>query len=172
MNAINRQGNLNVFFDVSAGSGTAAPRKRQAYASKRLQQVVSDFRKKRKSAGTSTTAESSSDDDSQKSEEREDVQPPKKKQRTSKKVKEKSNSGNLATRSKKTTARRPRATKKSNISGEDEDGGAFVRGPEAGNAAAPSTPLAVNLRPRPKPKPNNRRGALSKHDDSILGKER
>ncbi|KAJ4500795.1 hypothetical protein C8R41DRAFT_874204 [Lentinula lateritia] len=172
VNAINRQGNLNVFFDVSAGSGTAAPRKRQAYASKRLQQVVSDFRKKRKSAGTSTTAESSSDDDSQKSEEREDVQPPKKKQRTSKKVKEKSNSGNLATRSKKTTARRPRATKKSNISGEDEDGGAFVRGPEAGNAAAPSTPLAVNLRPRPKPKPNNRRGALSKHDDSILGKER
>ncbi|KAJ3893282.1 hypothetical protein GG344DRAFT_43649 [Lentinula edodes] len=171
VNAINRQGNLNVFFDVSAGSGTAAPRKRQAYASKRLQQVVSDFRKKRNSAGTSTTAESSSDDDSQKSEEREDVQPPKKKKRTSKKVKEKSNSGNLATRSKKPTARRPRATKKSNISGEDEDGGAFVRGPEAGNAAAPST-LAVNLRPRPKPKPNNRRGALSNHDDSILGKER
>ncbi|KAJ3907924.1 hypothetical protein F5879DRAFT_794648 [Lentinula edodes] len=172
VNAINRQGNLNVFFDVSAGSGTAAPRKRQAYASKRLQQVVSDFRKKRNSAGTSTTAESSSDDDSQKSEDREDVQPPKKKKRTSKKVKEKSNSGNLATRSKKPTARRPRATKKSNVSGEDEDGGAFVRGPEAGNAAAPSTPLAVNLRPRPKPKPNNRRGALSNHDDSILGKER
>ncbi|KAJ3866045.1 hypothetical protein EV359DRAFT_37524 [Lentinula novae-zelandiae] len=172
VNAINRQGNLNVFFDVSAGSGTAAPRKRQAYASKRLQQVVSDFRKKRKSAGTSTTAESSSDDDSQKSEEREDVQPPKKKQRTSKKVKEKSNSGNLAIRSKKNTSRRPRATKKSNISGEDEDGGAFVGGPEAGNAAAPSTPLTVNLRPRSRPKPNNRRSALSNHDDSILGQER
>ncbi|KAJ3850694.1 hypothetical protein EV368DRAFT_44752 [Lentinula lateritia] len=171
VNALNRQGNLNVFFDVSAGSGTAAPRKRQAYASKRLQQVVSDFRKKRKSAGASTTVEPSSDDDSQESEEREDAQPPNKKQRTSVKGKEKASiSGNLTTRSKKTTARRPRATKKSNRSGEDEDG-TFVRGPEPRNAAAPSTSLAVNLRPRPKPKPNNRRGALSNHGDSILGQE-
>lgn len=41
---MNKQGNLNEFFDVSAGSGTYAPRKRQAYSSKRLQQVVSEFR--------------------------------------------------------------------------------------------------------------------------------
>ncbi|KAJ6609224.1 hypothetical protein B0H10DRAFT_2065124 [Mycena sp. CBHHK59/15] len=45
--ALNKQGDLNGYFDV-AGSGTVAPRKHQAYASKRLQQVVSDFRKKRK----------------------------------------------------------------------------------------------------------------------------
>ncbi|KAI0775173.1 hypothetical protein BD413DRAFT_603148 [Trametes elegans] len=38
------QGNLAGFFDMPAG-GNAAPRKRQAYASKRLQQVVQDFRK-------------------------------------------------------------------------------------------------------------------------------
>ncbi|KAL1663804.1 hypothetical protein GGF50DRAFT_127736 [Schizophyllum commune] len=43
----NKQGTLNSFLDVSLGTGTHAPRKRQAYASKRLQQVVSDFRKKR-----------------------------------------------------------------------------------------------------------------------------
>lgn len=42
----NRQGNLNEFLDIGDG-GTHAPRKRQAYASKRLQQVVTDFRKKR-----------------------------------------------------------------------------------------------------------------------------
>jgi len=42
--AMNKQGNLNEFFDISAGSGTYAPRKRQAYSSKRLQQVVSEFR--------------------------------------------------------------------------------------------------------------------------------
>ncbi|KAI5836392.1 hypothetical protein K523DRAFT_258483 [Schizophyllum commune Tattone D] len=42
-----KQGTLNSFLDVSLGTGTHAPRKRQAYASKRLQQVVSDFRKKR-----------------------------------------------------------------------------------------------------------------------------
>src|ERR1700691_1678180 len=41
---MNKQGNLNEFFDVSAGSGTYAPRKQQAYSSKRLQQVVSEFR--------------------------------------------------------------------------------------------------------------------------------
>ncbi|KAI8980218.1 hypothetical protein BD414DRAFT_114366 [Trametes punicea] len=38
------QGNLVGFFDLPAG-GNAAPRKRQAYTSKRLQQVVQDFRK-------------------------------------------------------------------------------------------------------------------------------
>ncbi|KAG1750845.1 hypothetical protein EDB19DRAFT_2009468 [Suillus lakei] len=36
--AMNRQGNLNSFFDVVPGSGSYAPRKRQAYGSKRLQQ--------------------------------------------------------------------------------------------------------------------------------------
>lgn len=43
--AMNKQGNLNDFFDVTSGNGTYAPRKRQAYASKRLQQVVSDWRR-------------------------------------------------------------------------------------------------------------------------------
>ncbi|KAA1467640.1 PIN domain-like protein [Dentipellis sp. KUC8613] len=53
--ALNKQGNLNEYFDVAAGgSSTYAPRKRQAYASKRLQQVVSDFRKQqRKSTSAS-----------------------------------------------------------------------------------------------------------------------
>jgi DNA excision repair protein ERCC-5 len=41
---LNKQGNLNEFFDITAGSGTYAPTKRQAYASKRLQHVVSEFR--------------------------------------------------------------------------------------------------------------------------------
>ena len=43
----NRQGNLNTFLDVPSGTGSYAPRKRQAYGSKRLQQVVSDFRRER-----------------------------------------------------------------------------------------------------------------------------
>ena len=41
---MNKQGNLNEFLDVAGGSGTLAPRRRQAYTSKRLQQIVSDFR--------------------------------------------------------------------------------------------------------------------------------
>ena len=36
---------LDKYFDTSIAGGVYAPRKRQAYASKRLQQVVSDFRK-------------------------------------------------------------------------------------------------------------------------------
>ncbi|KAF9223772.1 PIN domain-like protein [Gyrodon lividus] len=43
--SVNRQGNLNEFFDMAPGPGSCVPRKRQAYASKRLQQVISDFRK-------------------------------------------------------------------------------------------------------------------------------
>jgi len=48
--AANKQGTLltSGFFDASAGGGTYAPRKRQAYSSKRLQQVVSDFRKEQR----------------------------------------------------------------------------------------------------------------------------
>ncbi|KZT53232.1 hypothetical protein CALCODRAFT_520157 [Calocera cornea HHB12733] len=42
---VNKQGTLSSYFDVSVGSGAYEPRKRQAYSSKRLQKVVSDFRK-------------------------------------------------------------------------------------------------------------------------------
>ncbi|KDQ14344.1 hypothetical protein BOTBODRAFT_32808 [Botryobasidium botryosum FD-172 SS1] len=44
----NKQATLNNFFDVSIGAGTYAPRPRQAYASKRLQKIVTDFRKEQK----------------------------------------------------------------------------------------------------------------------------
>ncbi|KAG8970514.1 DNA repair protein rad2 [Tulasnella sp. 419] len=59
-NAATRQANLNGFLDIAAGSGTAAPRQRHAYASKRLQKVVSDFRKRR---GTSQARDEGSEDD-------------------------------------------------------------------------------------------------------------
>ncbi|KAL1949520.1 hypothetical protein VTO73DRAFT_8401 [Trametes versicolor] len=50
------QGNLAGFFDLPVGA-SAAPRKRQAYASKRLQQVVQDFRKQQaKQRGSPTPA--------------------------------------------------------------------------------------------------------------------
>jgi DNA excision repair protein ERCC-5 len=57
---MNKQGNLNEFFDVMSGNGTYAPRKRQGYASKRLQQVVSDFRsQQRKPKGESSALDGS-----------------------------------------------------------------------------------------------------------------
>lgn len=53
--ALNRQNNLNEFLDISAGSGTHAPRRNRAYESKRLQQVISEFRKKNKQRSGSNT---------------------------------------------------------------------------------------------------------------------
>jgi DNA excision repair protein ERCC-5 len=46
--ALNKQGNLNEYFGVSTGGGVVAPRNRKTYASKRLQQVVNDFREQRR----------------------------------------------------------------------------------------------------------------------------
>ncbi|KAK7033213.1 hypothetical protein R3P38DRAFT_2619130 [Favolaschia claudopus] len=75
--ALNKQGDLNGFFDI-AGSGTVAPRKRQAYSSKRLQQVVSDFRKKRKLGSKSPAVDAAADETSQSSEDEDEAPPPKK----------------------------------------------------------------------------------------------
>lgn len=47
-NALNKQGNLTDYFDISLGTGAFEPRKRQAYSSKRLQELVSEHRKKRR----------------------------------------------------------------------------------------------------------------------------
>ncbi|KAH8994897.1 PIN domain-like protein [Lactarius akahatsu] len=45
--ALNKQGNLKEYFGVSSG-GLVAPRNRRTYTSKRLQQVVDDFREQRR----------------------------------------------------------------------------------------------------------------------------
>ncbi|KIK41973.1 hypothetical protein CY34DRAFT_172258 [Suillus luteus UH-Slu-Lm8-n1] len=60
--AMNRQGNLNSFFEVAPGSGSYAPRKRQAYGSKRLQQVVTDFRNQQAKRNTSASISDEVDD--------------------------------------------------------------------------------------------------------------
>jgi len=58
--ALNKQGNLREYFGVNS-SRVAAPRKRRTYASKRLQQVVDDFREqRRKDIATRGTREESS----------------------------------------------------------------------------------------------------------------
>lgn len=60
--SMNRQGNLNSFFDVAPGTGSYAPRKRQAYGSKRLQQVITDFRNQQAQRNTSTPVSDETDD--------------------------------------------------------------------------------------------------------------
>lgn len=72
--ALNRQGNLNEFLDISAGSGTHAPKKSRAYESKRLQQVISEFRKKRRNGGSNTPIPTSQSGDGNSQGESEEVE--------------------------------------------------------------------------------------------------
>jgi DNA excision repair protein ERCC-5 len=70
---------------VSGGSGTVAPRKRQAYASKRLQQIVSDFRTQQARLAGEPSEDNAPEDLGAEGEEPE--QPaPKKQRRTAKKT--------------------------------------------------------------------------------------
>uniref|UniRef100_A0A0W0EXN2 XPG-I domain-containing protein n=2 Tax=Moniliophthora roreri TaxID=221103 RepID=A0A0W0EXN2_MONRR len=162
--ASNKQGSLNEFFDVSGGSGTLAPRKRQAYASKRLQQVVSDFRKKRRSA-SSIPAGDDGDVDNENDAELGGAPPAKRaKSSTSRKGQAQSSPG-------VTQGTRGRGAKR----GRNGRGGSRGRGRRTASAVPSGIgdiddsdesaefnqteateeplPLAVDLRPRPKPKP-------------------
>ncbi|KAK0193832.1 hypothetical protein F5146DRAFT_1101681 [Armillaria mellea] len=141
--AMNRQGNLNGFFDVAAGSGTSAPRRRQAYASKRLQQVVSDFRKKRK-AGVGSSGSVDEGSDSGVSEE---DTPVKKKLKSSSKGK-KGRESTSHRRGRGQGRGRPSSTRKTAEHSSSEDD-KFRE--EA--VMAVEAPLSAQLRPRPKPKP-------------------
>ncbi|KII85043.1 hypothetical protein PLICRDRAFT_145693 [Plicaturopsis crispa FD-325 SS-3] len=163
--ALNKQGNLNDFFDVSAGTGNLAPRHRQAYSSKRLQEVVNDFRK-RKAGRSSATPEQLSDEDA----------PPRKKTKTAGKGratargKGKARASNepdgTASTSKKAPSRgrgrgrgRARGARtaanlgsRSTVEpGSGDDADVYESKPPAEGAPDPP-PLAVQLRPRPKPR--------------------
>lgn len=52
--ALNKQGNLNEFFGINSAGGHIAPRNRKAYASKRLQQVVNDYREQQRKESKSS----------------------------------------------------------------------------------------------------------------------
>ncbi|KAJ7170760.1 hypothetical protein C8R43DRAFT_1059410 [Mycena crocata] len=131
--ALNKQGDLNGFFDVS-GSGTIVLRKRHAYSSKRLQQVVTDFRKKRKHGSKSAEqdASSQSGDD--------DVPPVKKKAKA--KATGDIKRGTSRGRGRGRGARKGTSRTKKNSDDEAEFEGVTM------NA---DTGLSAQLRPRPKP---------------------
>jgi DNA excision repair protein ERCC-5 len=158
---------METFFDASIGSGTYAPRKRAPYASKRLQKIVTDFRKEQK-LGASTNAEACSSSESSTP----DVEPSRtvaQKGRKSKTVSRQtpktkkrsrqasdashhaetssSTSANVST--KKRTRQQKTVTKKRKIarstSGSDDGGAEDV---QDGAGLLPDRPLEVRLRPR------------------------
>ncbi|KIY67260.1 PIN domain-like protein [Cylindrobasidium torrendii FP15055 ss-10] len=145
--ALNKQGDLNGYFDVTGGSGTAVPRKKQAYASKRLQQVVMDYRRKRKAAINDE------EEDEYEVEMEVAAPPPKKKGRVVKKKQEVAKEGAIRASSNRGKGRRKdgQGRKKKQRSEDEED---FEKSGDSDERPVEAeTPLSVQLRPRPKPKP-------------------
>lgn len=140
----NRQGSLHAFLEVESGSGSYAPRKRQAYASKRLQQVVSDFRKqraKRHDQKMGTPAPSQDGDFASEGE----TGPSKKRRKTTASNEKKTASLTGKTRQKRTSGKRKKTDAASTEEESTEDGEGLPA------SLIPSRPLSITLRPRPGP---------------------
>ncbi|KZT07787.1 PIN domain-like protein [Laetiporus sulphureus 93-53] len=144
---LNKQGNLTSFFDVPLG-GNAAPRKRQAYASKRLQQVVSDFRKER--ARQQSVEASAAERDASFSDKEPEEKPAKRRKTTASKGKSQDRGGKKAARGRGGKTARGRRAKRTS---EKRQATLASEGDkDAPNEPhSPPPPLAVNLRPRPTP---------------------
>ncbi|KAG6862492.1 hypothetical protein C0995_000039 [Termitomyces sp. Mi166 len=146
--ALNKQSNLTEFFDTSGGSGTLAPKKRQAYTSRRLQNVVDDFRRKRGRTSSSLASRSQSDNE-------EEPEPPTKK-RAKTVAKDQSREGTSrksTTRRKggKTNARAGTSRFKKRVSKEDHSSDEFDAPDATDEIVIPPDPEVVaRLRPRPK----------------------
>lgn len=185
---MNKQGNLNEFLDISAGSGTHAPRQSRAYQSKRLQQVISDFRKRQKSGSAPPYSSADTliqEDRSDGSGSGDGNPPPVKKQKTtttSSKGKGKSKATPAANARQTKTTTSARGSKGSRRGGargrkgktvdvnEDSSAGS---GNELDDASVPADDddvvareVALNLRPRIRPRPIPQGGRVA---ESSLG---
>jgi len=148
---VNKQNTLEAFFDASIGSGTYAPRRRQAYASKRLQKVVSEFRREQKAAGqvgssgsaesgaTSSSSSASTNDGDQ------PAQPP-----TQRRMK---TAASASSKRKKAPIKMTRAMKRRAANDSDKAEGSLSEGEVRRGTEVPDRPLEVRLRPRPKRRP-------------------
>ena len=152
--AINKQSNLTEYFDVSAGMGAFVPRKRQVYTSKRLQDVVADFRKRQK-PDSSTSAPESMEESRRSETDDDDVdeynEGSRKKRKTGQRGRGVKNKGStIASNGKR--AKGKRGTRKSSkktkeVDSEDESP------VNSDDEVHESTLSAVQLRPRPRPRP-------------------
>ncbi|KAH9481605.1 DNA repair protein rad13 [Psilocybe cubensis] len=167
------QGNLNEFLDIAAGSGTHAPRQSRAYQSKRLQQVISDFRKRQKSGSAQPSSRSNTplpEEKSDASGSGDNTSPPSKKRRTTVSSKGKGKSKSTSARQTKAVSSSRRQTGGSRRGGargskrkDADSSGSSSPGyvDEAEDAPAPVDDndaalreVALNLRPRIRPRPN------------------
>jgi DNA excision repair protein ERCC-5 len=147
--ALNKQSDLNSFFDVNAGTGTYAPRNRKAYASKRLQQVVTEFRNKRKRASASPTptptqSESASEDEIARTNRR--------KTKGKGEVQASTSRGPRRARGRQ-GGRGASSRKKPRAPVRDDDSEFPASGGEGCLEIPPDPVVVARLRPRPKPRP-------------------
>lgn len=139
--------------EVDSGAGSYAPRRRQAYASKRLQQVVSDFRKERaKVQGRQAGSPAPSQDGDFAPED--EVGPSKKRRKTTASNKRKRGlkrtDGDQAEKIRQKGANAKRKDAAAGITTSTEEESMDDADGLAGQI--PSRPLGVQLRPRPEPK--------------------
>ncbi|KAG5339808.1 hypothetical protein C0989_003489 [Termitomyces sp. Mn162] len=144
--ALNKQSNLTEFFDMSAGSGSFAPKKRQAYTSKRLQNIVDDFRRKRGRSSSNIPSRSQFED-----EELETMPARKKAKSAAKSQPREGSSRSTRGRSKKTISRAGTSRSKKQMSEQDRNSDEFYA-PDATDQVviAPDPEVVARLRPRPK----------------------
>ncbi|KAG6888429.1 hypothetical protein C0992_008509 [Termitomyces sp. T32_za158] len=142
--AVNKQSNLTEFFDMSAGSGTFAPKKRQAYTSKRLQNVVDDFRRKRGRTSSSFSSRSQSSEP--------EPMPAEKRAKVASKSQSRENiSRSTRGRGRKMTGRAGISRSRKRVSEEVHSSDDFDA-PDATDEVLipPDTEVTARLRPRPK----------------------
>ncbi|KJA26408.1 hypothetical protein HYPSUDRAFT_159469 [Hypholoma sublateritium FD-334 SS-4] len=183
--AMNKQGTLNNFLDLSAGSGSHAPRQRHAYASNRLQQVISDFRNRQKSGSVTPRSKPTSDAEEQRDGSNSDAGPPAKKRKkkvstpTDKGAKGKAKAGTNASSTKSRSRggkTRKRKGKGKEQSTSDEDASADeIDQPTRATVEDPQDSLRrtteLNLRPRPKPRPRYKNAINAEETNDGAGSD-
>ncbi|ETW83179.1 hypothetical protein HETIRDRAFT_157263 [Heterobasidion irregulare TC 32-1] len=177
---MNKQGNLNDYFDVLGRNGaSSAPRKRNAYASKRLQQVVNDFREQQaasrkagsKSGGSSSAtpapdAEELSESD-QENELQDDSIAGKGKAKGARSERKIDGAARGRDRARGRGRASASASARRSAAGESE-GEAYepgAGGTRASEEVEVTPPLAVNLRPRARPAFKKKSGESKSVDD-------
>ncbi|KAG8882368.1 DNA repair protein rad2 [Tulasnella sp. 332] len=168
-NAINKQSNLNAFFDISAGQGTFAPKRGQAYASKRLQKVVSDFRKGKKAAAeTEAEAEEEEEEVSQNKKRKAAVK--RNSKGKGKAVERGDSTGPVSKKARKPMARKKRkVVAKSTDEEEDEDDEVAAGGAASSEKDDEDRTAALSLRPKPRLRPRLKRAVMLAQQQAEVG---
>lgn len=131
--------------EVDSGAGSYAPRKRQAYTSKRLQQVVSDFRRERAKTQSQNAGSVAPSQDGDFAPEGETGPSKKRRKTTALNKRKKGLTGKVRQTKAETSGRRKDADATSAGEESMDDGECLPAG------LIPSQPLSVQLRPRPGP---------------------